>query len=112
MSGVDVGTAYLTIVPSAKGFAGKLQGELGGGMASSGKRAGSDYGKGFGLSLKSVVGGAVAALGLAKIASSAIGFAKDSVAEARESQKVGALTTSIIKSTGGAAKVTAAQVGD
>jgi phage-related protein len=40
------------------------------------------------------------------------GLLKSSVEEAREAQKVGALTEQIIKSTGGAAKVTAGQVGD
>lgn len=39
-------------------------------------------------------------------------FAKGALAEARDAQKVAATTTQIIKSTGGAAKVTAGQVGD
>jgi hypothetical protein len=38
-------------------------------------------------------------------------FLGDALAEARESQKVGALTANVIKTTGGAAKVTADQVG-
>ncbi len=51
-----------------------------------------------------MIGGAFAGIAVA-------GFLKDSVAEARESAKVGALTAQVIKSTGGAAKVTAGQVG-
>jgi hypothetical protein len=112
MAGVDVGTAYLTVVPSAKGFAGNLQRELGSGMESAGKSAGASASKGFGGAFKAGVTGVVATLGLAKLAGSAIGFAKDSIGEARESQKVGAVTAQIIKSTGGVAKVTADQVGD
>lgn len=41
-----------------------------------------------------------------------VGFFGDSISEARESQKVGAQTAAVIKSTGGAAKVTADQIGD
>jgi len=114
VAGVDVGTAYLTIVPSAKGFAGKLQSELGGGMAAAGSKAGDAASKGFGTKFKAGIGTAAkaGALALAGAAALGIGFAKSSIAEARESQKVGALTENVIKSTGGAAKVTAAQVGD
>src|SRR5690348_1542309 len=112
MAGVDVGTAYLTVVPSAQGFAGRLQSQLGGEMDSAGKSSGKVFGNGFGSSLKGAVAGAFAALGIAKLAGSALSFAKDSVAEARESQKVGAITEQIIKSTGGTAKITADQVGD
>lgn len=39
-------------------------------------------------------------------------FLRDSIDEARESQKVGAQTEAVIKSTGGAAKVSADQIGD
>jgi len=114
VAGVDVGTAYLTIVPSAKGFAGKLQAELGGGMAAAGSKAGDSAGKSFGTRFKSGVATAAkaGALGLVAALGAGIAFAKGAVAEARESQKVGALTAQVIKSTGGAAKVTAGQVGD
>ncbi|MGL5929226.1 MAG: hypothetical protein ACRCY8_09830, partial [Dermatophilaceae bacterium] len=79
-------------------------------------------GKGFGAAMSA--GAARAKSGLAGLAGSfgglavaAGGFAAvdlfgDSIAEARESQKVSALTASAIKATGGAAKVTADQVGD
>lgn len=40
------------------------------------------------------------------------GVLRESVGEARESQKVGATTAQVIKATGGAAKVSAGQVGD
>lgn len=65
-------------------------------------------GSGFGTMIKGAMGiaaGAIAAAGIGD-------FFKDSIAEARESQKVGALTAQVLKSTGGAAKISAAQVGD
>src|SRR6478735_4739126 len=113
MAGVDVGTAYLTVVPSFKNFGSKLSSQLdtGGGFHAAGKKAGGDAAKGFGGAftggLKSVVAPAAALLG----GLGAVNFLKDSVGEAREAQKVGALTTQVIKTTGGVAKVTADQVG-
>jgi hypothetical protein len=109
---VNVGTAYLEIIPSAKGFAGKLQGEVGSSVAgvgkSAGDKAGRSFGSAFGGRVKAVIGaGAALAVGGA-----AIGFLKGSIAEARESQKVGALTAQVIKTTGGAANVTAKQMGN
>lgn len=50
-------------------------------------------------------------LGAAAIGGTAVKFLKDANAEARESQKVGAQTTAVLKSTGNAAKVTATHVG-
>ena len=107
---VEVGSAYVTIVPSAKGFAGKLQGAVGGGMASAGKESGKKYGKGMSGGLLGVgkkMFGPLLAMGAAMQVG---GFVKEAVAEARESQKVGALTAQVIKTTGGAAKVTKPQV--
>lgn len=72
-----------------------------------GKRAGQGYVKGFGASLKSIAG----VIGVAVAAGKTIDFLKQSVAEGREAQKIGAATTSIIKATGGAANLTANQVG-
>lgn len=114
MAGVEVGTAYVTVLPSAKGFAGKLQSELGGTMSAAGSKAGASAGKGFGsrFSAGVKVAAVAGAAALAGIAAGGIAFAKDSIAEAREAQKVGATTTAIIKATGGAAKISAAQIGD
>ena len=57
--------------------------------------------------------GIVGAAALAGKAVQSFGqFLGDSITEARESEKVGKTTAAIIKSTGGAAKVSAAQVGD
>lgn len=73
-----------------------------------GKRAGSGYVKGFGSSLSKIAG----VIGVALAAGKTIDFLKQSVAEGREAQKIGAATEQIIKATGGAAKITAGQVGD
>ena len=114
MAGVEVGTAYVTVLPSAKGFAGKLQAELGGSMSAAGAKAGDSAGKGFGSRFSSgvKVAAVAGAAALAGLAAGGIAFAKDAIGEARESQKVSATTAAIIKATGGAAKISADQIGD
>ena len=76
-----------------------------GGMLAFG-RAGRVAGRavvyGTGAAVAGVVGAGIA---LTKLS-------KDSIGEAREAQKVGAITRSEIKATGGAAKISARQVGD
>ena len=62
---------------------------------------------GLGGMLKGVMLGAVAAIGIQGVGS----LVSDALSEAKESQKVGAATSAIIKATGGAAKVSADQVG-
>lgn len=74
----------------------------------SGRRAGEGYTKGFTSSLK----GIAVAIGGVLAARKALDFVKQSVAEAREAQKVGAATEQIIKSTGASANVTAKEVAD
>lgn len=83
-----------------KGFGGALNTQVGGSVRSTGKSLGAVFGKMF------VLGSAVIA------AAGVSNFLKGSIDEAREAQKVGAATKQIIKATGGAAKITAAQVGD
>ena len=73
-----------------------------------GRTAGQGYVKGFGSSLKKLAG----IIGVALAAGKTIDFLKGAVAEGREAQKIGAATTQIIKATGGAANITASQVGD
>lgn len=96
----EIASAFVSLIPSADGFGRKLESEVGSQTKGVGKRLGSGFGKAFALG-----GGLIAAAGIGSLL-------KDSVGEAREAQKVGALTESIIKSTGGAAKVSAKQVGD
>lgn len=63
---------------------------------------------GFLPSIKGLMGPVAALFAVGAV----VGFFKSANAEARESQKVGALTTQVIKTTGGVAKITAGQVGD
>lgn len=76
-------------------------------VSEEGAKAGKGYASGFVQNLKGIAAGIIGVLAVEKIKS----FLTDSVAEARESQKVGAATTAIIKATGGAANVTAGQMG-
>lgn len=94
----EIGSAFVSLLPSGRGFGSKLDKEIGRDVSASGKRAGLSFGKVF---------AAVAAVG---IGTKVVGFLKDANAEAREAQKVSALTAQVIKSTGAAAGVTAKQV--
>ena len=71
---------------------------------------------GFGKSFLALAGPIGLGIGAVMAGGAALGrftdFLGASVAEARESEKVGKTTAQIIKSTGGAAKVSAGQVGD
>jgi phage-related protein len=93
----EIASAWVSILPSAKGFDSKLTSEVGGGVKSAGKSLGASFGKLF---------AAAAALG---IGAKVVSFFGDSIAEAREAQKVGAQTEAVIKSTGAAAGLTAEQ---
>jgi hypothetical protein len=68
-------------------------------VGDSADRAGK-RGKSFGTAMKAGVGlaaGALAAVGLSDLIGKATAAVSDSIAEAREAQKVGAITRSIIK---------------
>lgn len=82
-------------------------------------RRGSGMVRGFASSTGSVLKGVVGANLVTAGASAAVegvrqlfGVLGESVDEAREAQKVGAVTTQVIRATGGAAKVSADEVGD
>lgn len=106
----ELATAYLSLVPSMKGVQGSIAKEFAPSAAIA-QRSGADAGKKFGGGISAGVKGIAATLGAVFVADKVVGFFKDSIAEAREAQKVGALTESIIKATGGAAQITADQVG-
>jgi len=114
-SGVEVGTGYITIVPSAQGFLGKLQADV----APAATTVGQDAGKRMGGGISSGFGAVATSAGrllapiAAALAAVEVGkFFGDAVDEAREAEKVGKTTTAIIKATGGAAKITADGVGE
>ena len=104
--------AYVQLVPSLDGAGAAIDKSLGPVSKRSGAKAGKTMGSGMaasvGSSLKSLAGPIAALFAVQKLAQ----FAGDSLGEARESQKVSAVTEQIIKATGGAAKVTASAVGD
>ena len=114
----EVGTAFVTILPSTKGFSSKLKSSIGGDLGKAGTTGGAAYGSGFAKAgsskvkafaggIKRLIGPALAVAGTA----AAVGFFKSSFDEAREAQKVGAQTGAVLKSTNGVAGVTAKQIG-
>lgn len=96
----EVASAYVSLMPSAKGFGSKLDGQISGDIDKSGKKAGIGFGKLF---------AAGAALGLG---AKAFSFLGDSLAEATDAQVIGARTENVIKKMGNAAGISAKQVGD
>ena len=111
-AGVELATAYVSLTIEAKNISREVKEKVSDPVQKesdkAGKKAGERLKSGIGGALKGIGGlfaGAMAGLAVKD-------FLGDSLAEARESQKVGALTSSIIKSTGGAAKVTEKQIGD
>jgi hypothetical protein len=80
---------------------------LGPELKSKGEKAADTAGKGAG---KRFGGGMVAGIGGALAAGALVGFFKGAFDEAREAAKVTKLTEAVIKSTGGAARVTASDV--
>ncbi|HEM2624618.1 TPA: phage tail protein [Streptococcus suis] len=69
----DLGSAYVQIVPSAKGISGSISKLLGGEVESAGRSAGSS----LGASLVSALSGALAAAGIGKIIGSALSAGAD-----------------------------------
>ena len=113
--GVEIGTGYISVVPSAQGFMGKLQGQVAPAFANVGDDGGKTMGKGITGGLGGIAAGAgklLAPIGAALTAVEVGKFFGDAIEGARESEKVAKTTEAVIKSTGGAAKVTADQVGE
>ena len=106
MSGVELATAYVNLAyqDSITTGARRELAQVERDSVASGKKVGSNLSSGVSGALKAA-GGLLAAAGVG-------GFLRDSIAGARESNKVAAVTANAIKVTGGAAKVTARQVGD
>jgi phage-related protein len=104
----EIGTAYVSLLPSAKGFGTAVEKEMG----SAGTQAGTTASKGFSGTFTKGIGKIAYSLGALFAVDKVKDFLASSVAEARESQKVSAITAQVIKTTGGAAGVSAGQVGD
>ena len=108
----EVAQGVVALIPSARGFSDLLHKEIGGGLVTAGEKGGEQYAKGMKGKVAGLAKGVFAPMIAAGSTVAIAGLLKDSVGEAREAEKVGAITSQIIKSTGGAAKVTADQVGD
>jgi hypothetical protein len=104
----EIASAYVALLPSAKGMGEGITHELGGAGAKGGKSAAKGFKGSFIPGVKAIGGMVAGAFAVSK----GVDFLKDSVGEAREAQKVGAQTAQTIKTTGGAAKVSAKHVGD
>ena len=107
----EIGSAYISLLPSLKNFGKSTQAQLGPQMTSTGKKSGSTFGKVFGSSAMTPMKGLVAGIGGLFAAQKVAGFFKDSIAEAREAQVTTARTQSVIKSMGLGSIVTANQIG-
>jgi hypothetical protein len=111
--GVELATAYVSLIPRIKN--GAIGSEISRAAGSDVDRAGTAAGSRFGKFFAKAYVGPVRALGAAAVGLFAVDKVKDFFAqsfdEARESQKVGALTEQVIKSTGKSAGVSAKQVG-
>lgn len=108
---IELATAYVALVPTTTGIQAATATALSGAAVGASK-AGADAGKQYGTAASGGMSSALkGAVGIAA-AAGAIGLVKDAVGEARESQKVGATTAQIIKQTGGAANLSADQVGN
>lgn len=105
---VEVGTGYVSITPSAKGFGASLSKQIDGEVSGAGKAAGGKAGAGFLGGMGGALKAGVAAVGVGAV----LGLATSAAKAAQESARVAAITDATIKATGGAAGVTAAQVGD
>src|SRR5688572_13488966 len=97
----EIASAFVSLVPSARGFGSKLNNEIGSDLDGAGKTAGKRFGSAMKVGALAAVGGAVLVGG----------FLKGSLDEAREAAVIGARTENVIKSMGNAAKITAEDVG-
>ncbi|MCW2588500.1 MAG: hypothetical protein JWQ86_927 [Mycobacterium sp.] len=107
----EVASAFVSLVPSAKNWSRQIDSQVGPDLDRSGRSGGKRFGGAMGKSaasgFRAVMGPALALIGTAAVTS----FLKGSIDEAREAQKVGALTNNVIRTTGGVANITAKQVG-
>lgn len=118
----EVGSAYVSLIPSARGFGARMQSELGGEIGRAGDRMGDQYGDRFSRSASSglksrgkAIFGSLARGGALAAAAAGVAVAKvigGSISEARDAQVVGARTENVIRKMGGAANVSASQVAE
>lgn len=107
----EIASAVVALIPSFRGGSAAIENELDKVGEKAGKKSGGRFGKVFASATISPL----RAVGAAAVGLFAVDKVKDfftsAVGEAREGQKVAATTAQIIKATGGAAKLSADQVG-
>lgn len=101
----NVGYASLTIIPSAKGFASKLGGEIDGGVASKGKAAGAALGGGIFAAASKFAAPLAGVFAIGGLISTAYG-------ELADAERLNAQLGAGIKSTGNAANVSVKGMND
>lgn len=109
-AGIEVATAYVSIVPTAKGIQGTLSRQITPAAANVGKTAGKQAGSNFVDGVKGNLKKIAGLFGIALGAKAIYNFFKAGVQGANAYRKTAALTAQAIKSTGGAAGITAKQV--
>jgi hypothetical protein len=108
----EVASAYVSLLPSLRGGSQAISREINGPLNTASQQAGTQSGRTYGRKFGGAASGLIKAAVGGVLVAGAVGFLKDAIGEARESQKVTANTEQVIKTTGAAAKVTAAQIGD
>jgi hypothetical protein len=107
---VELATAYVSLVPSARGISSAINRELSGPTTRAASSAGASASKAFGGTFSKgmkVIGGAVGGFFAFKAVTRGIGSL---IGAAEESIKIGKQTSAVLKSTGGAANVSAGGV--
>lgn len=110
MSSTRVGIGYIDIEPSFKGFGSSVDSVIGKEMSSAGKKGGSSFGKSLIPGVAGVGAAVVGAMGIGKAIDGVVGFAKQSLSDLANVEVINAQTANVIKSTGNAANVSAAEV--
>lgn len=106
----NVGFATLTIIPSAKGFASKLGDEVAPGLGKSGKAGGQALGGNILSSTKGALGPIAGVMAGVFATASIVSWGKAQIDALARVGQINAQTANVIKSTGGAAGVTADHV--
>lgn len=108
-AGVELATAWIRLVPSVDGIQSAVTQEIAGANLDG---AGNDAGTKFTGGVKGGMKGLAAVIGGAFVVSAVTGFFADSMGAVREWETLNAQTGAVVKSTGGAANVTAQQVNE
>lgn len=98
----EVGSAFVSVLPSARGFGSKLESEVSGEVGNTGKSVGGKFGNAFKVGALAVLGGVALTAN----------FLKGAVDDAREAQVITARTENVLKTMGLTARVSATDIAD